>query len=209
MDPSQVDSLGARAAERWFRHALLGNDPSIADEIFTPDVVLHSAAGDVSGIDAMQALALELRGLEGVSGELVLASEGEKLAVTIFLRGRHARRLWGVPATGRWIEARAVVSVRTQDGKLAELWKTCVVRHLDGSSPGASPARLWASSWGLTPREALVAQLAMSGHTDKEIATELSLATTSVSKYLRSVLRKAGVVSRGALAERAGVIRLG
>ena len=62
---------------------------------------------------------------------------------------------------------------------------------------------------GLTPREALVAQLAMCGQTDKEIAKELSLATTSVSKYLRSVLRKAGVVSRGALAERAGVIRLG
>jgi DNA-binding NarL/FixJ family response regulator len=49
----------------------------------------------------------------------------------------------------------------------------------------------------------------MLGHADKEIADQLALATASVSKYLRAVLRKAGVASRTALAERAGRLRLG
>jgi DNA-binding CsgD family transcriptional regulator len=211
---SPEHSVASRAAERWFREALLGGDFSIAHEVFTSDVALHSARGDVVGLPAMQALAMELRALDDLNGEMNLASDGDQIAGTIVVRGRHARPLWGAAATGRAIEARAIVSIRTEAGKLAEIWKTCVVQQLDGTTAGSALAaptleRWWARRWGLTPREALVAELAMRGHADKEIAQELRLATTSVSKYLRSVLRKAGVVSRGALAERARVIVLG
>jgi DNA-binding CsgD family transcriptional regulator len=201
------------AAQRWFRQALLGGDVSIAKDVFSSDVTLHSAAGDVVGLRAMQALAVELRALDDLSGEMSLSRDGDQLGGTIVVRGRHARTLWGAAATGRILEARAVVSIRTVAGKLAEIWKTCVVQQIDVAGIGAFCAptleHWWANHWGLTPREALVAELVMRGHPDKEIAAELKLATTSVSKYLRAVLRKAGVVSRGALAERARVLLLG
>lgn len=205
---------GARtAAERWFREAVLLGNVDIAEQVFTPSVVMHSAAGDLVGLEAMKSVVLEARNLEGLEGRLTVTSSGEMLLARFVLRGRHSRPLCATAPTGDWLEIHGTVTIRSEGEHLAELWKTCTLRPFRSDS-GAGATNLeverpWAKRWNLTLREALVAELAMYGHGDKEIAARLELATTSVSKYLRGVLRKAGVASRSALAERAGVVRLG
>jgi DNA-binding CsgD family transcriptional regulator len=152
-----------------------------------------------------------LRALDDIDGHLELANDGHLLVVTFVVRGRHARSLWAASPTGELLEVHATVTIRTEGERLAELWKTCTVRHI-ATAPragGMEEARSWAQRWRLTVRETSVAELAMNGHADKEIAARLALAPTSVSKYLRAVLRKAGVASRSALAERAGVVHIG
>jgi DNA-binding CsgD family transcriptional regulator len=208
---SRLAEGGCAAVERWFEEAMLGGDVSSAAQVFAPDVVVHSAAGDFTGIDAVAAATLELRALDDIDGHLELANDGHLLVVTFVVRGRHARSLWAASPTGELLEVHATVTIRTEGERLAELWKTCTVRHI-ATAPragGMEEARSWAQRWRLTVRETSVAELAMNGHADKEIAARLALAPTSVSKYLRAVLRKAGVASRSALAERAGVVHIG
>jgi DNA-binding CsgD family transcriptional regulator len=208
-----VECSGAQAAtavERWFHEAMLGGDTSAATKIFSASVVMHSAAGDLVGPEAMAGAARELCALSGRHGEIQVVGDGDHLLVTFVVRGRHTGVFCGTEPTGRVVEIRATVTIRVADGKLAELWKTCVVRHCadDVDAPPAAE-RQWARRWRLTARETLVAELAMLGHADKEIAAQLELATASVSKYLRAILRKAGVATRTTLAERAGRLRLG
>lgn len=54
----------------------------------------------------------------------------------------------------------------------------------------------------LSPREREVAELAVSGLTNKEIATRLFVSPETVKKHLRTVMRKRGARSRTALAHR-------
>jgi DNA-binding CsgD family transcriptional regulator len=198
-----------RALLRWVRDGWLPSELARGADVFTPDVVLHCAAGDVHGVDALKALLFELRALQGAAGRFATEAEDDQLVATYALQGRHNRLLFGMEPTGELIELQGIVTMRTAGDRIAELWHTAVVTHLDLPDPPLSVEKAWARRWGLTTREAAVAELAMLGHGDKQIAAQLELAPSSVSKYLRGILRKAAVRSRAALAERAGVVRLG
>lgn len=60
----------------------------------------------------------------------------------------------------------------------------------------------------LTPREREVAQLAIQGYRNKEIASSLCLSTNTVRTHLQSVFTKLGVTSRGRLAAHATALGL-
>lgn len=198
-------------AERWFYEGLIAGQMQHVAELFTPDVVMHCATGTLRGLAALQAAVLELHALGGLHGGVTITGEGAQLVAIFAVRGRHVRTLWGSEPTGRLVEVHGIVTIRTRGARLAELWTTCASRHPEEASCDPQPPAetAWARRWRLTLREALVADLAMRGHCDKQIASELKLATASVSKYLRSVMRKAKISSRTALAEHAGVVRLG
>jgi len=57
-----------------------------------------------------------------------------------------------------------------------------------------------ASAWKLTPRESEVFDLLLRGHTNKEIASALRCAESTVELHVTRVLRKSGASSRTALA---------
>lgn len=53
--------------------------------------------------------------------------------------------------------------------------------------------------WRLTPREAVVAGLIRSGHSNKAIARALKIALGTVKDHVHHILRKSGAPSRAAL----------
>jgi DNA-binding CsgD family transcriptional regulator len=198
------------ALERWFREGLLCGDVERGAEVFMPDLVMHCASGGIGDLAALKLAAREFVALDALQGELAADVAGDQLVARYVLRGRQSRPLLGTYPTGELIELRGIVTIRAVGDRLAELWHTSVARHRStGGETQVIERKPWACRWGLTPREASIAELAMRGESDKQIAAEFGLATTSVSKYLRRILRKAGVASRTALAECAGVVRLG
>ena len=66
-----------------------------------------------------------------------------------------------------------------------------------GQQPVSTRSEMMAA---LTPREGLIARLAAQGHSNKEIAAELSISIKAVEWHLSHVYRKLGVRGRGSLA---------
>lgn len=213
MQGDETRRASARRAQaallRWVRDGWWPGQFERGVEVFTPDVVLHCAAGDIHGVDALKVALFDLHALQDLAGRFVTKLENDQLIATYVLQGRHSRLLFGSEPTGLLLEIEGIVTMRTAGACIAELWHTAAVNHVDRPAPRTLSSKAWARRWGLTLRETLVAELAMLGHGDKQIAAQLELAPASVSKYLRRVLRKAAVRSRASLAERAGVVLLG
>ena len=71
------------------------------------------------------------------------------------------------------------------------------------AAAGGGVGRLGAEGASLTAREAEVSELLQDGHTNAEIAGELSIGIETVRTHARSIYRKLGVPSRRELARRA------
>jgi DNA-binding NarL/FixJ family response regulator len=97
-----------------------------------------------------------------------------------------ALSLWRALVAGRW----SLVDAFEHDGR------RYVVAHRNAPSTPATPATL-------TPREQQVVAYAALGHTNKLIAYELGLATSTVAGHLATASAKMGVASRVELIRRA------
>ncbi|MDP1821541.1 MAG: LuxR C-terminal-related transcriptional regulator [Acidimicrobiales bacterium] len=129
-------------------------------------------------------------------GPLPLAIE----AVLVSLRALRAGRSDGVPQvrvrtrSGTW----AVVHASAMEGLGTAAQVAVVVERAKRSE--LAPLILLA--YGLTPREAEVAQLALQGKANKAVARELRISEHTVEDHLKSIFAKVGVGSRGELTAR-------
>lgn len=55
---------------------------------------------------------------------LDMAAEGDLVAVRLMLSGRHQAQWGGIPATGKEVSVTAMMFLRIEDGRVAEIWET-------------------------------------------------------------------------------------
>ena len=98
--------------------------------------------------------------------------------------------LMGLPAMRRGLETHGSESAEAE-ASLAG----------DAGTPASPASWVWADSWGLSPREAQVAQLFSQGLSIKKISTMLAISPGTVQSHLKGAYRKLEVHSRDELIE--------
>ena len=163
-------------------------------------------------------------------GVLVLAEDGSLMATTeagerwLWELARPDQRVGPLPLAVEAVIARLEaiqgshdpaklpprVRVRTRSGRWAVLHASEMAglgqgRHVAVVVESATPAELAPLillAYGLTKREAEVAQLAIQGKTNKVLARELHISENTVEDHLKAIFAKVGVGSRGELTAR-------
>jgi len=198
----------AAALELLLSAWLEGTDADVWRRIVHENAVLHHPSGTLTSPSRIVAKLAAVRALvKRFDVELLHFGEPElsqQSFHTAVVRG-HAR----TPAA---VEARPgfelTVTLAFEAGRVCAAW---VNYHSHQASPQAASeaSRDWPRGWRLTPRESSVARLAVRGLRDKQIAAALGLETSSVTTYLRRVLRKAQVSARWQLPLKSGVVSIG
>jgi steroid delta-isomerase-like uncharacterized protein len=109
---------------RLYDELLNGNRLDVADQIATEDFAIHFAPNPATGPEALKATARMLHsGFPDLHFSIDdLVAEGDRVAVRWTMTGTHTGTYFGIPASGRSVELRAIVIFRLVDDRLAELW---------------------------------------------------------------------------------------
>jgi len=191
-------AAGGCAARAW---AVVGGFAELAsglDAPLAPAAVAHArglvrlATGDPGG--AVPLLTDAAQRYESIGCRYEAAQAREKAADALVSAGR--------PEAGAGHLRAAITVYRDIDAtwdagratRTARRYRLPVPRAHRGGRPGYGAA--------LSPRERQVAELAVAGRTNREIARDLYLSPETVKKHLQSTMRKLGVSTRLAIAER-------
>jgi ATP/maltotriose-dependent transcriptional regulator MalT len=132
--------------------------------------------------------------------DVVAATDG---SAGLIERARaHARLGVALRLAGRQLEARETLRLAVDQAHRsgAKDLEERAIRELRAA--GGRPRRRLISGVGaLTPSERRVAELAATGHLNREIAERLVVALTTVEFHLRNAYRKLGIASRAKLKE--------
>jgi steroid delta-isomerase-like uncharacterized protein len=136
-----------KALSRRFTELFGTDDTSLADDVFTEDVVFHGAvaAGDLRGIEAMKGFLAAYRAAFPDAHSTVedQVAEGDRVATRWRARGTHDGPLGDLPATGRAFDVGGVTIERIEGGRIAEVWvardELGLMRQL-GALPERQPA---------------------------------------------------------------------
>jgi steroid delta-isomerase-like uncharacterized protein len=114
-----------KQVSRRFTDLFSSDDVSLADEVLTPDVVVHGAVdGDLDGIDATKAFIAAYRAAfpDALSTVEEQVGEGDRVVTRWRARGTHRGPLGDLPPTGRSFDVQGVTIERFVDGRIAEVW---------------------------------------------------------------------------------------
>jgi steroid delta-isomerase-like uncharacterized protein len=109
---------------RFFDEGPSKGNLSIADELLSPDFVIHTPLPSSSGIEGINEIITTCRAAFehlNVTIEDMIA-EGENVAARFTAHGIHKGDFMGLPATGRPITMTGIEIFRIKDGKICELW---------------------------------------------------------------------------------------
>ena len=100
-------------------------DISVADEIYSPDLITHSPNTPDGNIDSLKKSAMETFNAFADSHLTLddLFAEGEMVAKRWTFRGTHTKEWQGIPATGKKIVVIGINIFRITDGKIVEFWE--------------------------------------------------------------------------------------
>jgi len=110
----------------FFEEMLAKGNWALAEELTTPDVVMHHPASPtpVSGREAvvgfLQAFRAGFPNLNIVAEDVF--GEGDKVSVRWRATGTHSANLFGIPPTGKSMNVAGISVVRMVNGKIAEDW---------------------------------------------------------------------------------------
>jgi steroid delta-isomerase-like uncharacterized protein len=136
-----------KALSRRFTELFGTDDVSLAEDVFTEDVVFHGAVpdGDLRGVDAVKGFLAAYRAAfpDAISTVEDQVAEGDRVATRWRARGTHRGPLGDMAATGRAFEMDGVTIERIEDGRIAEIWvardELGLMRQL-GALPEREPA---------------------------------------------------------------------
>ncbi|MFI0169642.1 LuxR C-terminal-related transcriptional regulator [Streptomyces sp. NPDC017095] len=208
----QRDAPAARAALLWSRAVLAeteapsrGNsDPARQDALLRAAELYRQAAAAYAELPRPYSRALTLEGAARCALAADTEADSDPLTETSGIAAPPD------PVSGRPSAAWAVTELETCVQCFAELgavWDAARARALlrtrQPAKTGRPPGRP-SHADALSPREAEVAQLAVSGLTNREIAVTLHLSPRTVEQHIARAMRKTGALSRRDLEHRLG-----
>jgi steroid delta-isomerase-like uncharacterized protein len=112
-------------ATQFIRRVFVEADPSAVDELASEDFTPHSWGQMPPGRDSLKAA--QQRVMQGLSDARMtiedVIAEGDRVAIRLVSRGRHAGEFMGMPASGREYAISETHIFRIADGKVAEHWR--------------------------------------------------------------------------------------
>ena len=111
---------------RFFEVMLAQANWAVAEEIMTPDVVMHhpSSPVPVNGREAVVGFLGAFRAgfpdLKMVAEDII--GEGDKVAIRWHAHGTHTADLFGIPPTGKTMDVNGISIVQLVNGKIVEDW---------------------------------------------------------------------------------------
>lgn len=119
-------SDGKMLGRRFFEDMLSKGNWNLAEELLSPDVVMHHPASPepISSRDAVVGMLSAFRtGFPdlNITVEDVIG-EGDKAAVRWRATGTHTGDLFGMPPTGKSMNVAGISVVRVADGRIVEDW---------------------------------------------------------------------------------------
>lgn len=113
-------------AKRFFEDMIGKADWSVADEILSPDVVMHhpSSPAPVAGKGAVTGFLGAFRaGFPDMNMKVENAfGDGEQIAVRWQMSGTQTAELFGIPASGKSVTVKGISILRVANGVIVEDW---------------------------------------------------------------------------------------
>ena len=122
MNREEASALVRRIYDAFNRH-----DPSLLDELLTDDYVAYAVGydGPLDREGAKWAVADYIRAFPDAHWEfedLLVDSDGDRVAWRETFTGTHGNDLHGIPATGRKVRAEGISMAQLRDGKVWRHW---------------------------------------------------------------------------------------
>jgi steroid delta-isomerase-like uncharacterized protein len=110
--------------QRWVEVAWNNGDLAIADEVYSPDYLLHDPARPIHGTEALkQFVATFLTGFPDIHVTIEdMIAEGDKVVWRYTVRGTHKGEFMGIAPTGKSITLTGILISRFADDKVVEDW---------------------------------------------------------------------------------------
>ncbi|MFD8964214.1 ester cyclase [Streptomyces sp. NPDC059568] len=116
----------AEALVRRFYQPLSTGDTDLVDEVLAPGWEALPALHAGPGRDGWKATVAYLRSVLGSLSftieDVLVAGDGDRVAVRSVTRGTHDGELLGIPATGRQVEIRASDYHQVEGGRIVRSW---------------------------------------------------------------------------------------
>ncbi len=109
---------------RFFEEGPSKGNLSVANELLSPNFVMHSPLPSSPGIEGMDEVITTCRAaFEHLNVTIEdMVAEGDNVVARFTARGIHKGNFMGLPATGKPIIMTGIEIFRIKDGKITELW---------------------------------------------------------------------------------------
>ena len=120
MTPEETEAL----AHRWHIEIVQEGNLALADQVLSPDIVIHANGMEVRGLEGAKQLAGGLKAalpdIQITHHEAIVS--GNRVAIRWTADATHQGDYFGVRPNGQRIHFEGIDFFHVEDGKLAEIW---------------------------------------------------------------------------------------
>ncbi|OAJ34928.1 ester cyclase [Piscirickettsia salmonis] len=121
---SPDENTGKLLIEKMFNCMWNQQRPELADDIFSADVIIHTADGTSQGLKALEGFIIEMQtafsNLQHHCHEII--NNNNRVSARFSGQGTHTGTFQGMPATGRSFKFTGMGFYHIKDGKIIEFW---------------------------------------------------------------------------------------